>query len=47
MPTHDEIITKLMKRPGMRKEVERIERHEGALLDIPLKAHHETGLTQA
>jgi DNA-binding XRE family transcriptional regulator len=47
MPTHDEIITKLMKRPGVRKEVERIERDEGALLDILLKARHEAGLTQA
>lgn len=33
MPTHDEIITKLMKRPGVHKEVERIARDEGALLD--------------
>lgn len=46
MPTHDEIIAKLMKRPGVRKEVERIERDEGALLDIPLQARREAGLTQ-
>jgi DNA-binding XRE family transcriptional regulator len=47
MPTHDEITANLMKRPGVRKEVERIERGEGATLDIPLKARHEAGRTQA
>ena len=31
----------------MRKEVERIEREEGVLLDILLKARQEAGLTQA
>lgn len=35
-----------MKRPGVRKEVERIERDEGALLDILPNARHEAGLTQ-
>ncbi len=50
MPTrnpHDEVIAKLMKRPGVRKEVERIEREEGELLDALLKARHEAGLTQS
>ena len=47
MRTHDEIVAKLLKRPGVRKEVERIERDEGALLDILLKARHDAGLTQA
>ena len=47
MQTHDQVIAKLMRRPGLRKEVERIERDEGALLDILLKARHEAGLTQA
>ena len=47
MPTHDEITANLMKRPGVRKEVERIERDEGALLDILPNARHEAGLTQA
>jgi len=37
MPTHGEIMTKLMKRAGVRKEVERIERDDGALLDILLR----------
>jgi transcriptional regulator with XRE-family HTH domain len=36
-----------MRRPGVRKEVERIEREEGALLDILLRARQEAGLTQA
>lgn len=36
-----------MRRPGVRKEVERIERDEGALLDVLLKARQEAGLTQA
>jgi transcriptional regulator with XRE-family HTH domain len=31
----------------VRKEVERIEREEGVLLDILLKARQEAGLTQA
>lgn len=47
MQTHDEIVAKLLKRPGVRKEVERIERDEGVLLDILLKARHAAGLTQA
>lgn len=47
MRTHDQVVTKLMRRPGVRKEVERIERDEGALLDLLLKARHEAGLTQA
>ena len=36
-----------MRRPGVRKEVERIEREEGVLLDILLKARQEAGLSQA
>ena len=47
MRTHDQVVAKLMKRPGVRKEVERIEREEGALLDLLLKARHDAGLTQA
>ena len=47
MRTHDQVVEKLMHRPGVRKEVERIEREEGALLDLLLKARHEAGLTQA
>lgn len=45
--SHTELIAKLMKRPGVRREVARIEREEGALLDLLLKARHDAGLTQA
>ena len=34
MQTHEQLVAKLMRRPGVRKEVERIEREEGELLDI-------------
>ncbi len=47
MRTHDQVVTKLLRRPGVRKEVERIEREEGELLDQLLKARHDAGLTQA
>jgi ribosome-binding protein aMBF1 (putative translation factor) len=47
MKTHDELIKKLMQRPGVRVEVERIEREESALLDALLKARQDAGLTQA
>ena len=47
MRTHEQIVEKLMRRPGVRKEVERIEREESALLDLLLKARHEAGLSQA
>ena len=36
-----------MRRPGVRAEVERIEREEAALLDALLKARQNAGLTQA
>jgi DNA-binding XRE family transcriptional regulator len=45
--THKEIVKKLMKRPGVKAEVERIEREEGVLLDALLKAPRSAGLTQA
>jgi DNA-binding XRE family transcriptional regulator len=45
--THDQLIKKLMRRPGVRAEVARIERDEVALLDSLLKARQEAGLTQA
>lgn len=47
MQTHDQVIKQLMRRPGVRAEVERIEREESALLDALLKARQEAGLTQA
>jgi DNA-binding XRE family transcriptional regulator len=47
MLTHDQLIKKLMKRPAVKAEVERIDREESVLLDALLKARHEAGLTQA
>lgn len=47
MRTHDQLVKKLMQRPGVRAEVERLEREESALLDALLKARQEAGLTQA
>jgi len=47
MQTHDQLIKKLMRRQGVRSEVERIEREEGALLDALLKARQQAGLSQA
>ena len=38
---------KLIKRLGVKAEVERIEREEAVLLDTLLKARHDAGLTQA
>ena len=47
MQTHDQLVKKLLRRPGVRAEVERIEREEGLLLDALLKARLDAGLTQA
>lgn len=47
MQTHSQLVGKLMRRPAVRAEVERIEREEGALLDALLKARQKAGLTQA
>lgn len=47
MRTHDQLVKKLMRRPGVRAEVARIEREEAILLDALLKARQEAGLTQA
>jgi ribosome-binding protein aMBF1 (putative translation factor) len=45
--THSQLIKKLLRRRGVRTEVERIEREESALLDALLKARQEAGLTQS
>ena len=45
MRTHDQLVAKPMRRPGVRKEVERIEHEEGAHLDLLLKTRHDAGLT--
>ena len=34
MQTHEQLVAKLMRHPGVRKEVERIEREEGELPDM-------------
>lgn len=47
MRTHDQLIKKLLRRPRVRVEVERIDREESALLDALLKARQEAGLTQS
>jgi ribosome-binding protein aMBF1 (putative translation factor) len=45
--THDQVVEKLLARPGVRAEVDRIEREEASLLDALLKARQEAGLSQA
>jgi DNA-binding XRE family transcriptional regulator len=45
--THDQVVKALMKRPGVKAEVCRLEREEAGLLDTLLKARREAGLTQA
>ncbi len=47
MQTHEQLVQKLLARPGVKAEVERLEQEEGALLDALLKARQEAGLTQA
>ncbi len=47
MRTRKQVVEKLMSRPGVCAEVERLEREEFALLDVLLKARHEAGLAQA
>ena len=47
MQTHDQLVKKLLRRPGVRPEVDRLEREESALLDALLKARQDAGLTQA
>ncbi len=45
--THDEVVKALMKRSGVRAEVEHIEREENEWLDALLKTRQEAGLTRA
>ena len=47
MKTHDQLVKKMLERPGVSAEVDRIEREEALLLDTLLKARYEAGLTQA
>jgi hypothetical protein len=39
MLTHEQLVEELMKRPGVKAEVERLEREEGALLDKQIQTH--------
>jgi hypothetical protein len=39
MLTHEKLTEELMKRPGVKAELERLEREEGALLDKQVLAH--------
>jgi ribosome-binding protein aMBF1 (putative translation factor) len=47
MKTHDELVKAMLRKPGVKAEVDRIEREEGELLDALLKARQDAGLTQA
>ena len=47
MKTHDEVVQALIKRSGVRAEVERIEREEGELLDALFKARQQADQSQA
>ena len=47
MQTYDQVVAKLMRRPGVHKAVTRVQREEGALFDLLLRARHEAGLAQA
>lgn len=39
MRTHEQLVEELMKRLGVKAEVERLEREEGALLDKQIQTH--------
>ena len=43
MKTHDQLVKAMMKRPGVKAEVDRVECEEAVLLDTLLKARHEGG----
>ena len=47
MQSHDQLVKKLIARPGVRAEVDRLEREESALLDALLKTGQDAGKTQA
>ena len=38
MQSHDQLVKKLLARPGVRAEVDRLEREESTILDALLKA---------
>jgi hypothetical protein len=44
--THDQLVKRLMRRTGVRAEVQRVEREAAELLGALLKARQEAGLTR-
>jgi DNA-binding XRE family transcriptional regulator len=47
METHDQLVAELMRRPGVRQELERVVQVEGTLFDLLVNARLQAGLTQA
>lgn len=47
MLTHEQLKAKMLNKPAVRAEYERIERDEMPMFDLILKARSEAGLTQA
>lgn len=47
MLTHEHLKAKMLSKPAVRAEYERIERDEMPMFDLILKARSEAGLTQA
>jgi ribosome-binding protein aMBF1 (putative translation factor) len=47
MKGHDELVKAMLRKPGVKAAVDRIEREEGELIDALLKARQDAGLTQA
>lgn len=45
--THEQMVAKMMERPAVRAEHERLNREDFAVLDEILAARREAGLTQA
>jgi DNA-binding XRE family transcriptional regulator len=47
MLTHDQLVAKMLKKPGVREAVDELNRTEFAILDEILTARMAAGLTQA
>ncbi|MBI5891153.1 MAG: helix-turn-helix transcriptional regulator [Nitrosomonadales bacterium] len=45
--THEQMVAKMLKKPSVRAEHDRLNREEFAILDEILAARREAGLTQA
>ena len=44
---HEQLVKALLRKPGVKTEVKRIEREEGEHLDSLLKTRQKAGLSQA